>query len=550
MADVRYTVVADFKLDAKKSAAGMAKVANNAKRAEKSLMMSVFQGNLLANAVSRAARGMGDMAMFGARAFGSWIKLGLDFNNTMAKTKVGLGAIISTATGATFAEGFQEADKYSKLLVTDAAKSVATTRQLFDVFAETAGPILGMGKGLDEVRKITNGTIAAAAALNVDFAQSRRDIGMMLTGAAGVDVKLFRMLRSSRAITQSTREWNEMLPVKRLEALKAALGKFQVASEAYAMTWSGVSSTFEDLFEIFAGAGTESLTEQVKFVVADINSMLAMEYDTIIGWFRATFQFMGEIVRTSYDQIKAWTMQNWDAIIAVWDEGVSYGRRILLPMLTDMNFMFTMLGGAFKFIGMILSPLIGIIRLFIVVMRILQDNWKHVTADLAKLDKVWMFYMNRAAGRLNTFFNFFIDMINAITAGLGLGKGNMKHTKITGEDVSSGLMVAGAAAALVAAPVLMGGVLAGSLAAELEDIFPTIPKAPGAVDEEGKTAAGGARGRRKTPPPVIDMKGAKITVKQDFRDADPDRIMLQMMNDIGRAAESRTQSGFAPAFSR
>lgn len=43
-----------------------------------------------------------------------------------------------------------------------------------------------------------------------------------------------------------------------------------------------------------------------------------------------------------------------------------------------------------------------------------------------------------------------------------------------------------------------------------------------------------------------DMRGAKITVKQEFKDADPDRVMGQMIDDINRQATMRIQSGYVP----
>ncbi len=535
MADVRYTVVADFTLDSRRAASGMGQIAESTKKVKEGLTAAVFKGTLLANAVSSVASMMARAAMFGARMFGSWISRGVEFNATMEKTKVGLGAIISTASGVTFAQGFEQADYYAKLLVKDAAKSVATTRDLFAVFAEVAGPIIGMGKGLEKVREITKGTIAAAAALTVDFAQARRDIGMMLTGAAGVDVKLFRMLRSSRAITQSTKEWNDMLPVKRLEALTVALAKFQVASEAYAMTWAGVTSTFDDLFELFAGAGTESLTEQVKFVVADINKMLGDNYDAVIAWFRLTFEFMGKTVREGYKRIKKLTENNWEEIKGVWKRASDYFNRILLPLFYDFEYYLGVMGTAFKIMLVVFAPLINAARIFIVLMRLAADGWEGYTKALGKgMDYItsgWANMMSKLAVGLDRMTRFVVGMLNRLP-GVNIG---LRKAPITGAEVQT-MMFGG-----------MGDMFGSgsSFADYLESLF---PKRGGLGLEEAPGATTAKRG--KPPAPVIDMRGSRITIKQDFRDADPDRIALHMMNDLARAAESRTQSSFAPALSR
>lgn len=47
-----------------------------------------------------------------------------------------------------------------------------------------------------------------------------------------------------------------------------------------------------------------------------------------------------------------------------------------------------------------------------------------------------------------------------------------------------------------------------------------------------------------------DFRGSRISVRQEFREADPDRVAVDMINDIARLAEQRTQSGFVPALTR
>jgi hypothetical protein len=66
-------------------------------------------------------------------------------------------------------------------------------------------------------------------------------------------------------------------------------------------------------------------------------------------------------------------------------------------------------------------------------------------------------------------------------------------------------------------------------------------------DGEG-AGSGGAPGSRAST--NIDMRGSRITVRQDFREADPDRVWIQMRDALEREAVSRTQSGFASALGR
>jgi hypothetical protein len=48
----------------------------------------------------------------------------------------------------------------------------------------------------------------------------------------------------------------------------------------------------------------------------------------------------------------------------------------------------------------------------------------------------------------------------------------------------------------------------------------------------------------------IDMRGTRVTINQEFRDADPDNVMVQTREAFEREALSRTQSGFVSPFTR
>jgi hypothetical protein len=62
---------------------------------------------------------------------------------------------------------------------------------------------------------------------------------------------------------------------------------------------------------------------------------------------------------------------------------------------------------------------------------------------------------------------------------------------------------------------------------------------------EGTGRAPGAR-----PTTNVDMRGSRIEVRQEFREADPDRVWVSMRDALEREAIQRTTSGFAPALTR
>jgi phage-related protein len=75
------------------------------------------------------------------------------------------------------------------------------------------------------------------------------------------------------------------------------------------------------------------------------------------------------------------------------------------------------------------------------------------------------------------------------------------------------------------------------------DIIDSIKKAQ--QDEKDKAVL-----RRERPVTHNDFRGSKITVKQEFREADPDRVWVQFRKGLEQEATARTRSGFADPLAR
>lgn len=70
------------------------------------------------------------------------------------------------------------------------------------------------------------------------------------------------------------------------------------------------------------------------------------------------------------------------------------------------------------------------------------------------------------------------------------------------------------------------------------------PSAPEATDDV-MSATPDAR-----PQTVNNFHRGSVQVRQDFRESDPDRVLVSMVNELNRAAVQRVGSGFAPALTR
>jgi hypothetical protein len=186
------------------------------------------------------------------------------------------------------------------------------------------------------VLDITTVTVSAASALNVDFGQAQRDISLMVRGAAGMDVKLFSLLRSTGAIAESTEDWNKKLTAaERVNKLSDALGKFRSAGDKYAKSWAGVTATFGGIVQEFGRAGMAPILSLIGYRLEKVNDYLLENRASI----EATLTSLGNRTANALDSVftKAqngfeYTVKNWDRILGKISEATEQMRRFA-PLL-------------------------------------------------------------------------------------------------------------------------------------------------------------------------------------------------------------------------
>ncbi len=268
--------------------------------------------------------------------FSSLARGAVSFRAEVDGARIGLASVVAAVDGISFEKAQGQADMVFRQLQGDAIKSVATTKDLFAVYQQITGPIRAAGFGMEKVREITNSTVAAATALGVDLPQATRDIGMMTSGVAGQDVKLFRMLRATGAIQESTEEWNKNLTqAQRIEKLTEALGRFAPAAEAYSKTWGGLTSSLRDIAELSIGAlGGPTLAKLQKYMEKWIDRFVKNRDQAM-----AKIAEVGKRVAGAFDRVFAAADRALEYVVANFDkivlriEGVASAFRELVPKL-------------------------------------------------------------------------------------------------------------------------------------------------------------------------------------------------------------------------
>ena len=180
---------------------------------------SSLAGGLTRNLIAVGGAYLGISVL--SRAFMGATRSAMTYTSELEKTQIALTSILAAVQGTEWSQAQKTAGRVFEQVRTDSIKSVATARELFTIYQGIVGPIIAAGHGLEKVRTITRDTVNAAGVLGVDLAQAQRDISMMARGTAGMDVKLFSMLRSTGAIAETTEEWNKSLTgAERIDKLR------------------------------------------------------------------------------------------------------------------------------------------------------------------------------------------------------------------------------------------------------------------------------------------------------------------------------------------
>jgi len=595
----------------------MDKLGRGAKAARPELARgSTAIGGLMRNLVGMGAAYVALRAVVGgikAMADGA-----LSYNVEIERTKIGLTAIFQALSNGqqSWSQAASTSDKVFNDLQADAIKSVATTQELFGVYQAIVGPIMAAGAGMDVVRKLTNDTVAASSVLNVDLAQAQRDIGMMVRGTAGVDVKLFSVLKSTGAISENAEQWNKNLSAgQRIAKLQTALAKFAPAGERFGKSWAGVTSTFKDIRQQFTQSAMKPVVDAMGRSLDRVNTYLINNQDRIRGKLTAWGESFAAKIESAFARAaKAadWVGKNWDGIInrmgALMREAKGWAKALAIGSVVSQ------VGGAAMSIGGMVGGmgageagaagagvLAGVGGATGSVVALTVAIGALGTAAAVAENKVKYAGMAKDVGGAMT--GWAMDFSNMVT---NFGKAAIVPGSVfanslaeaTAEATVTGRALTKAAGdmALWTAGVmdwLSGGKAARDM--EAADTAAYVKKLTGLWGDAASTAtyaadrmlrkmqaliphdketalkelgaqfgtadenyarymAHGASGLKSAPKDRsalnVDMRGSKISVKQEFKSADPDRVLIDMVNALSKQAEMRIQSGYAPALGR
>lgn len=606
-------------------------------------------GGVTRGLISMGAAYVGINALVGGMR--SLVTSAVEYQQGLESTRIGLAAVMAAVEHIPFAQAQTEAGALFEQIQTDAIRSVATSRELFDIFQSIYGPLRAGGLAMDDIRGVMLDTVSAATALGIDLPQASRDIQMMARGAAGMHVRLFGMLRATGAIAEDAEAFNHLSQPERIAVLQRALGQFSEAADAYGHSFAGTTSTFRDIVENLTGAFFGPSFARLTTWLGHINDMLMTNRDSL----RASLSEAGESLADSLGQAFAFIEdamsflhRNWDAII---EKGRALAERFhgMMPDIIRAAEMFLafsaarsvlgmglgavsavtgtvatmgelgMLGaggaaagagaagaagatgaagagavaatGGFAALGAALVGLLPVILGIVAVItalwsigQVVMDSWDSFVAmfeflrplldgmgeDFSAIGTDLWEILRPALTLIGTLLMMVLIpafmalllalrlLVSALRFVLDQARlyANMWEVLIV-NPIRDAIMELGRYAAwLVGESEHIGreeriGRQAGGVGDGLEELRHRYEeRGPMFGEFRLPEGMGGGTPSERRPTTVNDFRGSRITVNQEFRQADPDRIMMSMVDDINRQAEARIQSGYVPALTR
>lgn len=338
MATSNYDVHAKLVLDSKKGQGQLNTAAKQSKRLKQELHGATSAASgLWSKVVGIGAAYLGLNA--GINMFSQLTRGAVRYTASLEGMSIGLTSVLAAVEGS----GWDKAAKRSAIafeeLKNAAVASPAGPEELFGIFQGIVGPIENAGFSMQKVLDITTDTVSAASALNVDFQQAQRDISLMVRGAAGMDVKLFSLLRSTGAITEETEEWNKKLTqAERVEKLADALSRFRSAGDKYSKSWTGVTRTFGGIVQEFGRAGISPIMDTISGKLDTFNDYLLANRVEIEATLRATgeraAESLNKVIDSGVSGLK-YVSSHWDEIIGKMTDVVG-AMRTMAPIMAAM----------------------------------------------------------------------------------------------------------------------------------------------------------------------------------------------------------------------
>lgn len=432
-------------------------------------------------------------------------------------------------------------------------------------------------KSIDEARKRSNTLTAVLLAKGVDSGQIGRDLGLMMRGHAGADVRSFMELKGQLGVKDAA-EFNKKSSKERFALLDQVIAKNKDVIDAFGGTWEAVSSTSESFFKDMVRAGTAPLFEEAKNNLKAMNDYLEplmpqIEKALTMGTSGA-MHLMGQMVAPNNYAAEAATNQSagmgfYEAVPTTLSQLGSIGAELM----TVFSAVVEVVNSASN---AIMGPLMAALPGLTAVLDVVAFAFRSSVIPVLYLTKIGFdvlgFTLTMLMKALSFAFTLIINIYTIVAAKIKgavepmveifhwVGKQIQdafdwiaKKFHISGSEYgpeAPGLLDAIGDMAQDAKKQLGWGTVGGEMGDWLSNYKKEQEKAEAKRARDEYTANYRAY-LKKGASVVQDFRGSKFSIEQKFAQGfDPGRVLTAVREDTQKMAQRRLSSGLTPLFGK
>lgn len=286
---------------------------DSANRSADSMVSNVRRITTSTSAMHTALRtAMGAVtAVFGYRAIKSVVNLDREFENLEFRIA---GTIKAFNLAPSFGQAQLQGQRVLGVLRDLAAKLPGEAEEYAGAFTTALPKIIASGMtDLTQAADFVSRYTAVALSNSVDAAQAGRDLMLMLSGRAGLQVKTFTVL--SERIGLTAKAFNALSKSARLERIQAALKPFESmldrVGEGFEAKLGAAQSQVKEILRL----ASAPLFDGLKTILSEIEKYLRSNKATIV----ATSQVIARDFLTGFQKAKDFLVELPGRLQEIWD---------------------------------------------------------------------------------------------------------------------------------------------------------------------------------------------------------------------------------------
>jgi hypothetical protein len=210
-------------------------------------------------------------ALQGIRKIRDFIGAGIEFNQIIESSTLGIASLITAEANLTTQQGKvlqgTEALGAAQVLATEQIRQLriagiqtsATTKELVQTFQEAVGAGISVGLTLDQIRKFSVSVAQAATAINLPMNQLQQETRSILQGTIDRNSRIAKALQLTNAEVAAAKAQGRLY-----DLLNEKFAAFNVAGVEAVKTWAALDANIEDAISLLAGEITEPLFKQLR----------------------------------------------------------------------------------------------------------------------------------------------------------------------------------------------------------------------------------------------------------------------------------------------